>query len=89
MQRTLKHFSKATPDDKPFCFWLGTKEPHRGYGLDNWKLDGRDLADVVVPDYYPDNETIRGDLADYAIEVEWYDKHITQALKHLEALRQA
>ena len=77
-------FLKATPDDKPFCFWLGTKEPHRGYGLDNWKLDGRDLDDVVVPEYYPDNETIRGDLADYAIEVEWYDKHITQALKHLE-----
>jgi len=39
---------------------------------------------VVVPEYYPDNETIRGDLADYAIEVEWYDKHIVQALKHLE-----
>ena len=34
--------------------------------------------------YYPDNETIRGDLADYAIEVEWYDEHIGRALKLLE-----
>ncbi len=78
-------FLEANPDDKPFCFWLGTKEPHRGYGLDNWKLDGRDLSKVTVPAYYPDNRTIRGDLADYAIEVEWYDSHIEQALAHLEA----
>ncbi len=75
-------------DDQPFCFWLGTKEPHRGYGLDNWKLDGRDLSKVEVPAYYPDNETIRGDLADYAIEVEWYDQHIQQALAHLEETEQ-
>jgi arylsulfatase A-like enzyme len=77
-------FLDSRPDDQPFCFWFGTREPHRGYGKDNWKLDGRDLREVTVPDYYPDNETIRGDLADYAIEVEWYDRHIGLALKHLE-----
>ncbi|MEM9367082.1 MAG: sulfatase [Planctomycetota bacterium] len=71
-------------DNQPFCFWLGTREPHRGYGKDNWKLDGRDLSEVTVPTYYPDNEIIRGDLADYAIEVEWYDMHIGKALEHLE-----
>ncbi|MEM9480223.1 MAG: sulfatase [Verrucomicrobiota bacterium] len=80
----LEAFLKAKPADKPFCFWLGTKEPHRGYELNAWKKDGRDLSKVTVPDYYPDNETIRGDLADYAIEVEWFDKHIGLALKHLE-----
>lgn len=78
-------FLAADRDDSPFCFWLGTKEPHRGYGLDNWKLDGRNLDDVTVPAYYPDNLTIRGDLADYAIEVEWYDRHIERALGALEA----
>lgn len=72
-------------EDTPFCFWLGTQEPHRGYGLDNWKLDGRNLDDVTVPDFYPDNPTIRGDLADYAIEVEWFDTHIGRALQHLQA----
>ncbi len=77
-------FLRATPAGKPFCFWLGTKEPHRSYGLNNWKLDGRDLSKVSVPAYYPDNETIRGDLADYAIEVEWFDTHIRRALRHLE-----
>lgn len=77
-------FLDERPEEQPFCFWLGTKEPHRGYGLDNWKLDGRNLDDVTVPAYYPDNPTIRGDLADYAIEVEWFDTHIGRALKHLE-----
>lgn len=84
----FKDFLDAQPDDKPFCFWFGTKEPHRSYGKDNWKKDGRNLSDVTVPSYYPDNETIRGDLADYAIEVEWYDTHIGRALKHLEAAGQ-
>lgn len=77
-------FLDAGDKEAPFCFWLGTKEPHRGYGKDNWKRDGRDLAKVTVPKYFPDNETIRGDLADYAIEVEWFDEHIGHALKHLK-----
>ena len=36
----FRAFLDAASDEQPFCFWLGTKEPHRGYGLDNWKLDG-------------------------------------------------
>ncbi|MEW4486675.1 sulfatase [Thalassoglobus sp. JC818] len=77
-------FLDSLDDDAPFCFWLGTKEPHRGYELDSWKRDGRDLSEVTVPDYFPDTETIRGDLADYAIEVEWFDTHIGRALEELQ-----
>ncbi|MCA9062571.1 MAG: sulfatase [Planctomycetaceae bacterium] len=77
-------FLDAKPADRPFVFWFGTKEPHRAYEKDSWKKQGRNLADVTVPKYYPDNEVIRGDLADYAIEVEWYDTHIVRALAHLE-----
>jgi hypothetical protein len=39
---------------------------------------------VKVPGYFPDNDTVRGDLADYAIEVEWADSHIGKALDMLE-----
>jgi len=77
-------FVDAIPDGKPFCFWLGTKEPHRGYEKDSWKKAGRDLAQVRVQKFYPDNPTVRGDLADYALEVEWYDQHIGRSLKILE-----
>lgn len=77
-------FLDARDPGKPFCFWLGTKEPHRGYELDSWKREGRDPGQVTVPAYLPDNETVRGDLADYALEVEWCDSHIVQALGQLE-----
>tara|TARA_R110002049_G_scaffold27321_3_gene94404 strand:+ start:38502 stop:40085 length:1584 start_codon:yes stop_codon:yes gene_type:complete len=80
----FKDFLDERTGDQPFCFWLGTKEPHRAYEKDSWIKDGRNLDDVVVPAYYPDNETIRGDIADYAIEVEWYDKHIGMCLELLE-----
>lgn len=80
----FEDFLDQRPDDKPFCFWLGVKEPHRGYEKDSWKKDGRNLDDVTVQDFYPDNEIIRGDLADYAIEVEWYDTHIGRSLEMLQ-----
>ena len=80
----FEDFLEQRSKDAPFCFWLGTREPHRGYEKDSWKRDGRKLEDVQVQDFYPDNETIRGDLADYAIEVEWYDMHIGRCLKILE-----
>lgn len=82
--RNFADFLKARETDKPFCFWLGTREPHRGYEKDSWKKDGRNLDKVTVQNFYPDNPTIRGDLADYAIEVEWYDKQIGAAVKLLE-----
>lgn len=77
-------FLDAKPKDAAFCFWLGTKEPHRAYEKDSWRKAGKNLADVTVPAYYPDNDIIRGDLADYALEVEWFDQHIGRALALLE-----
>ena len=77
-------FLAARPESQPFCFWLGTREPHRGYGKDNWKLAGKTLDDVQVPGYWPDTPSIRGDLADYGLEVEWYDTQIGRAVALLD-----
>ncbi len=81
----FEDFLDQKPEGKRFCFWLGTKEPHRGYEKDSWKKAGRDLDEVTVQKFYPDNATIRGDLADYALEVEWYDTHIGRCLELLES----
>ena len=80
----FEDFLDANKEDEPFCFWLGTHEPHRGYEKGAWKKAGRKLSDAVVPPFYPDNETIRGDLLDYANEVEWYDSHVGRAIEALE-----
>lgn len=69
--------------ENPFCFWLGAKEPHRAYELDSWKKAGRELKEAAVPPFYPDNDIVRGDLLDYANEVEWFDTHVGQAIQIL------
>lgn len=77
-------FLKQTEAGKPFCFWMGFSEPHRAYEQHSGARLGKKLTDVKVPGYLPDNDVVRGDLADYAIEVEWADAHIGRALKMLE-----
>lgn len=80
----FEKFLDENGSGKPFCFWLGTKEPHRFYELDSWKKAGKNMDDVEVQPFFPDNETVRGDLLDYALEVEWYDTHIGRAVSALE-----
>ena len=80
----FESFLSKNNGQKPFCFWLGTFEPHRFYEQDSWKKEHKNLADAVVPPFYPDNEIIRGDILDYAVEVEWFDTHVGKAIKILE-----
>lgn len=80
----FEKFLADRKENQPFCFWLGTKEPHRFYELDSWKKEGKKLGDATVPPFYPDNVTVRGDILDYAVEVEWFDSHVGKAIKSLE-----
>jgi N-sulfoglucosamine sulfohydrolase len=77
-------FLNEKTDETPFCFWLGTKEPHRFYELDSWKKTAKKLEEAEVPPFFPDNATVRGDILDYALEVEWFDTHIGRTIKILE-----
>lgn len=80
----FRYFLENNTDNKPFCFWLGTKEPHRGYELDSWKRNGKNIEDVNVQPFLPQNDIVKGDLLDYTVEVEWFDRHIGEAIKILE-----
>lgn len=82
--RNFEGFLKQRPADKPFCFWIGIFEPHRGYELNSGTRLGKKLDDIPVPDYLPDLPSVRSDLADYAIEVEWADAMLGKALALLE-----
>jgi arylsulfatase A-like enzyme len=77
-------FLQQRARDKPFCFWMGFQEPHRAYELNSGVKSGKNLADVKVPSYLPNTAIVRGDLADYAVEVEWADSYIGKALALLE-----
>lgn len=78
-------FLEARSEDKPFCFWFGAHEPHRGYVYGEGAANGKRPEDIKeVPPYWPDDETIRNDMLDYAYEIEWMDSHLGRILEKLE-----
>jgi arylsulfatase A-like enzyme len=79
-------FLDARPKDQPFCFWYGSTEPHRGFEYGSGvSKGGKNPADVTgVPKAWPDNETIRTDMLDYAFELEHFDRHLGKMLDLLE-----
>lgn len=80
----FREFLDARRDGEPFCFWYGSKEPHRVYEEGSGVRAGKRLEDVIVPPYLPDCEEVRSDLLDYALEIEWFDQHLGRMLALLE-----
>ncbi len=72
--KDFETFLAQRPKDKPFCFWFGSHDPHRGYVLNSGAESGIPLDKIEVPAYYPDNKVIRGDIADYYFEVQRFDR---------------
>lgn len=70
---------------QPFFYWFGSTNPHRPYKLDSGIAAGKKTSDIDrVPAFWPDNETVRRDMLDYAVEVEAYDSQVGSLLKVLE-----
>jgi len=82
--RNFKDFLRQRPEGKPFLFWFGCKEPHRGYSDGIGRQNGKRLADAAVPEFLPDTPIVRSDLLDYSFEIEWFDQHLGRMLKQLE-----
>ena len=79
-------FMQERKADQPFYFWYGSTEPHRAYEKDSWQRNGKSLDMVDVPDFLPDDPEIRGDLLDYAVEIEWAERHLVKMLHHLDSI---
>jgi arylsulfatase A-like enzyme len=79
-------FLDAAPAGQPWCFWYGSVEPHRAYEYGSGVAKGgKKLSDLDrVPGVWPDNETVRNDMLDYAFEVEHFDRHLDRMLAELE-----
>jgi N-sulfoglucosamine sulfohydrolase len=85
LARNLEDFLKQRRPGQPFCFWIGSNEPHRPYECDSGIRAGKRIEEVAVPTYLPDTDVVRRDLLDYGMEVEWMDKQFGRALAVLEA----
>jgi len=77
-------FLGQVSEDQPFCFWLGTFEPHRGYEEGAGRRTGKDPSKVNVPPIFPDHPVVRDDLLDYFVEIEHFDKMVARAIETLE-----
>jgi len=79
-------FLDAAPKDTPWCFWYGAIEPHRGYEFGSGVAKGGKKLTYIdhVPAFWPDNDTTRNDMLDYAFEAEHFDRHLGRMLAELD-----
>jgi arylsulfatase A-like enzyme len=82
----FEQFLEAKPTDKPFCFWLGASDPHRGYEKGSGAASGIDISKIQVPHFFPDHDEIRSDIADYYYEVQRFDSDVSKAISMLEEI---
>lgn len=78
---SFEDFYENRAPGQPFTFWFSSRNPHRPYVANNGDVD---LASVRVPDYLPDNEIVRGDIADYLGEIQAFDKEVGSILDYLK-----
>lgn len=82
----FRAFLDENKNREPFCFWYGGHEPHRRYEFGSGELKGGMAPEDIdrVPEFWPDVDTVRSDLLDYAYEIEYFDSHLMQMLMLLE-----
>jgi N-sulfoglucosamine sulfohydrolase len=77
-------FMAERDDVQPFCFFLGASDPHRPYERGSGERSGMDLDKIRLFEFFPDDETVRSDVADYYYEVQRFDTLVAGVLKILE-----
>ena len=82
----FREFLSKQPKNKPFFFWYGSREPHTPFEKGSGLRSGKNLQDVRVPGFLPDQEPVRMDMLDYALEIDWYDSHLMQMINILKEM---
>lgn len=76
--------SQRTPNE-PFCFWYGSFEPHRAYEYGTGqRLGGKSVSDLdSLFAFFPETDSVKNDVLDYAYEIEYFDQHLGKMLQLL------
>jgi uncharacterized sulfatase len=82
--KTFKQFFDAGEKGKPWCFWFGSRDPHRGYRSGSGVQAGMDPSQVEVPAVMPDIPEVRKDICDYYLEIQRFDRELGAMLKIIE-----
>lgn len=70
--------------EKPFCFWYGGMEAHRGYPTGKGFESGMDIDEVDVPSFLPNTDKVKKDMLDYYYEIEWFDAQLGKIIDFLK-----
>lgn len=82
--KNFQDFLARKPSGKPFCFWLGTSDPHRPYARGSGVRSGMKLDKVRLPACFPNVPEVRSNVADYYWEVQRFDRLVGSAVSSLE-----
>ena len=82
--KNFQEFFGKTPQGQPWCFWFGSRDPHRGYKKGSGVQSGMDPSKVNVPDVLPDTPEVRSDICDYFWEIQRFDRQIGKMIKLIE-----
>jgi len=80
----FKSFLSNRIKGQPFCFWFGSKDPHRPYELDSGVSKGIDIKKIKIYKSLPDHPTVRKDVADYFWEVQRFDSEVAKLISMLK-----
>lgn len=85
--KDFNRFLKARKPGQPFCFWVGSRNPHRPF---NQGHDGTvDVDKIRVPGYLPDVPEVRSELAGYLREIVQFDRELVDLMQQLEETGEA
>jgi arylsulfatase A-like enzyme len=87
---SFRAFLAGRQPGQPFFYWYGSANPHRSYPRDAGLTAGKKPADIDrVPACWPDTDTVRRDMLDYATEIEAFDAEVASLVVALEAAGEA
>jgi arylsulfatase A-like enzyme len=81
---TFKDFFEDTKEGQPWCFWFGSRDPHRGFKKGSGIAAGMNPDKVRVPDFLPDSPEVRSDMLDYFLEIQRFDREVGEILEIIE-----
>lgn len=82
--KNFKEFHDAVDPGQPWCFWFGSRDPHRAYRKGSGAASGMDPKMVDVPPVFPDVPEVRSDICDYYFEIQRFDSEVGAVLKLIE-----
>ena len=82
--KSFDDFMQNQPDGAPFCFWIGSYDPHRPYNPSLKSSLGIDSMKVKVPSWLPDSNVVREDFLDYYAKAKRFDQTVEKAIALLK-----